>query len=445
MALKRALVVDDSRSARFALKRMLKTLKLEVDTVESAADAMVYLEDHLPDVIFMDHMMPDMNGFEAVKRIKDNPLTAIIPIMMYTSKGGDVYLSEARALGAVGIIRKTIAPVELKSSLVELGIIDDIPYQSTLIVDKAPQKKTDTDSFQNNSAQKSNALDSYVKDLHKLMDDQTIELHRSMWLGIESVSNEIFNRLNSDFEEKIEKIQAAPEKNSISNVPFYQNKLLISVYVISALLIVSVIFNMLLLSDIEQLESQQIETNDVYLDDLVESKISIEDDVKTGFELSRDDFIRWAHNKVIEYPFDEVALNENRLSNIEELINKAIKVNFKGKIILQTHVGEFCLKSDQVGDYMLADKELSIVDCDFIGNYIQPNDGLTSHQSMGFANYLSDVDMLREQGIAIEVTSIARRLALSKYPKKTPQTTADIWNKAARLNNRITVLLEPGF
>jgi len=129
MTLKRALIVDDSKSARFALKRMLKELKLEVDTVESAADAMLYLEDHLPDVIFMDHMMPGMDGFEAVKRIKKNPQTAVIPIMMYTSKAGDVYLSQARALGAVGIIRKTIAPVELKESLLELGIIDNVPHE----------------------------------------------------------------------------------------------------------------------------------------------------------------------------------------------------------------------------------------------------------------------------------------------------------------------------
>jgi len=109
---KSALVVDDSRSARFVLKRMLEELKLEVDTVESAADALDYLAHNDTDIIFMDHMMPGMDGFEAVKRIKENPQTAIIPIMMYTSKCGDVYLSQARALGAMGVIAKTIAPVE---------------------------------------------------------------------------------------------------------------------------------------------------------------------------------------------------------------------------------------------------------------------------------------------------------------------------------------------
>ena len=80
MAIKQALIVDDSKSARVVLKRMLIDLALNVDTVETAVDAIDYLVNHQPDVIFMDHMMPGIDGFEAVKLIKTNPNTASIPI-----------------------------------------------------------------------------------------------------------------------------------------------------------------------------------------------------------------------------------------------------------------------------------------------------------------------------------------------------------------------------
>jgi len=70
MAIKKALIVDDSKSARVLLKRMLVDLGLDVDTMNTADDALKYLIDHKPDVIFMDHMMPGMDGFEAVKHIK---------------------------------------------------------------------------------------------------------------------------------------------------------------------------------------------------------------------------------------------------------------------------------------------------------------------------------------------------------------------------------------
>ena len=101
---KTALIVDDSKSARVVLKKMLETHELNVDTAESAEDALEYLADHRPDVIFMDHLMPGMDGFEAVTAIKRNPDTATIPIMMYTSQEGEVYVGQARALGAVGVL-----------------------------------------------------------------------------------------------------------------------------------------------------------------------------------------------------------------------------------------------------------------------------------------------------------------------------------------------------
>ncbi|MDH3467725.1 MAG: response regulator, partial [Gammaproteobacteria bacterium] len=122
---KHALVVDDSRSARLVLRRMLEKHGLAVHALESATEALDFLAHNDPDVVFMDHMMPGMDGFEAVKAIKDNPETATIPVMMYTSKGGDLYLSQARALGAVGVLPKTVAPAELFESLKLLGLIEN--------------------------------------------------------------------------------------------------------------------------------------------------------------------------------------------------------------------------------------------------------------------------------------------------------------------------------
>ena len=84
MTVKRALVVDDSKSARAFLGRVLQRYSLEVEGVESAEQAMEYLAHHRPDVIFMDHLMPGMDGFQAVQAIKNDPRTATIPIMMYT-------------------------------------------------------------------------------------------------------------------------------------------------------------------------------------------------------------------------------------------------------------------------------------------------------------------------------------------------------------------------
>lgn len=106
MSVKHALVVDDSKSAGLALRRLLEQTKVAVDMAESAEAALKYLEANKPDVIFMDHIMPGMNGFEAAKAITGNPKTSSIPIIMYTSKDDAGYLESAKAHGAVGILPK---------------------------------------------------------------------------------------------------------------------------------------------------------------------------------------------------------------------------------------------------------------------------------------------------------------------------------------------------
>ena len=247
MSVKKSLVVDDSKSARAVLKRMLNNVGLEVDTVESATDAITYLEENCPDVIFMDHMMPDIDGFEAVKRIKSNPETAVIPILMYTSKDGEVYLSKARELGAVGIISKTISPVGLKESLFELGLVDDKQLDTTLVLDTPRENDVVIEKDTSVVSIDKNTRDIYLKDMQRLMDEQTIELHKSMWLGIESVSHEIFNRLKKEREDQIE--------NSVSLVEEKRN-IHWAIYLAVFLFVLSVLFNVSLSTQNRQLENE---------------------------------------------------------------------------------------------------------------------------------------------------------------------------------------------
>ena len=457
MAIKKALIVDDSKSARVVLKRMLIELALNVDTVETAVDALDYLENHQPDVIFMDHMMPGMDGFEAVKLIKTNPHSAVIPIMMYTSRGGDVYLSQARALGAVGVIPKTISPVGLKESLFKLGLIDDRRIderrtESALEVDEPVAGKTDKQVTKERVVTQHRDRGTFIDELERLMDDQTVELHKSMWLGVESVSHEIFNRLNSKLEQQYEKTQQVLQANNKTSWPLY---------IVSVLLVLSIIFNVRLLADNHQLEKNLLATNikqsfasderseeenladrQELMEPEQQEALLPDDQEILNLEILRE-FVAWAHNMVIEYPFNELALNDKRLPYIDALIKKALEAKYTGNIILQTHVGRFCMIRDPFGNYKLADDKLSITQCEYIGNNLQPNDAPSAHQSLSFANYLSEINYLNRKGIEVEVTNVSRSLEISKYPETAPQTKVEEWNLAAQINNRITVKLEP--
>src|SRR5690348_4391521 len=125
MGAKRALIVDDSKSARLFLARVLEKYDIDVDAAENAEAAIDYLTNNRPDVIFMDHMMPGMDGLQAVQAIKNDPRTATIPIMMYTSQEGELYLGQARALGAVGVLPKQIKPTDVSKVLYQLHLVPD--------------------------------------------------------------------------------------------------------------------------------------------------------------------------------------------------------------------------------------------------------------------------------------------------------------------------------
>ena len=73
----------------------------------------------------MDHLMPGMDGFQAVQAIKNNPRTATIPIMMYTSQEGELYLSQARALGAIGVLPKQTKHADVAKALEQLRLLGE--------------------------------------------------------------------------------------------------------------------------------------------------------------------------------------------------------------------------------------------------------------------------------------------------------------------------------
>lgn len=107
MSFNYALVVDDSKLARITLQRLLQKHNLEVDVAESGVAALEKIKSNKPDIIFMDHLMPELDGFEATQKIKADPATNHIPVIMCTGKEDtDNYDMEAKGIGASGTLSK---------------------------------------------------------------------------------------------------------------------------------------------------------------------------------------------------------------------------------------------------------------------------------------------------------------------------------------------------
>lgn len=116
MTYQTALVVDDSKLARVTLRKKLEGNGLTVEFADSAEQAYRKIPELAPDIIFMDHLMPDIDGFQATTHIRQ-VMGVKTPIIMCTGKEHDSYLQEALAIGANHILGKPPVDEDLEAVL----------------------------------------------------------------------------------------------------------------------------------------------------------------------------------------------------------------------------------------------------------------------------------------------------------------------------------------
>jgi CheY-like chemotaxis protein len=126
----RALIVDDSQIARYVLCGQLMRLGFEVDAANSAESALKQLTGPLPDVVFMDHLLPGMNGLEAVRRLRSQPRSSRVPIVMYTAQDTESYARKSREAGADDVFVKTEPESALTAILRNLELVTDDPAET---------------------------------------------------------------------------------------------------------------------------------------------------------------------------------------------------------------------------------------------------------------------------------------------------------------------------
>ena len=101
------LVCDDSKTCLQLVKKGLSK-EYHVITASSGYEAIAFAALYFPDVVIMDVMMYGMNGFEAIKKIKTNPVTKDIPVIFLSGLTDDKYVQQGLDLGAKMYIKKPV-------------------------------------------------------------------------------------------------------------------------------------------------------------------------------------------------------------------------------------------------------------------------------------------------------------------------------------------------
>ena len=109
----RVLIVDDSPSQLAAMKKIVDKLGHEVISAEDGALGVEVAKRELPDLILMDVVMPNLNGFQATRSISKDPTTSHIPIVLVTTKDQETDRVWGLRQGAKGYITKPVNEAQL--------------------------------------------------------------------------------------------------------------------------------------------------------------------------------------------------------------------------------------------------------------------------------------------------------------------------------------------
>jgi two-component system alkaline phosphatase synthesis response regulator PhoP len=109
----KVLVVDDEEYIQHILNFSFGAEGYDVLTASDGEEALKRARKDRPDVIVLDIMMPKMDGYEACKRLKSDPQTKNIPVILLTAKGRDVDRKLGTAAGADDYVVKPFSPGRL--------------------------------------------------------------------------------------------------------------------------------------------------------------------------------------------------------------------------------------------------------------------------------------------------------------------------------------------
>jgi len=109
----RVLIVEDEPDIRELVVHHLKREGYQVSVAASGEEALRQVQASPPDLVLLDLMMPAMNGLEVCRRLRQDPVTASLPIVMLTAKGDEVDRVLGLELGADDYVVKPFSPKEL--------------------------------------------------------------------------------------------------------------------------------------------------------------------------------------------------------------------------------------------------------------------------------------------------------------------------------------------
>jgi CheY-like chemotaxis protein len=433
MGAKRALIVDDSKSARLFLARVLEKYDIDVDSAETAEAAIDYLSANRPDVIFMDHLMPGMDGLQAVHAIKNDPRTATIPIMMYTSQEGELYLGQARALGAVGVLPKQIKPTDVSRVLYQLHLVPD--RRSSEQSGFTPLRPLEGVSSEPGMSPSGRAL------TESTLREHFAELRRAMVAGIDTQTDRITAEVRALLLEALPPPVpgAAPPRAPATPLAWIVACTALAIALISTALWWR---SVRVLEGVQQ-QLSQLRAGVAAPPGIAAAPAPVPAAAPAGAAPAAAAPVAQPaplpKPVVVPVPYGADALGGARLETIRTLLYRLARQKVAGVVEIRTFAGRFCLVGNALDGYSPAPDETLVSKCDLVGNPSEESLTAAQRTPLALANLIGEIRSASHGALDVQVASGDPGNVIAPYPVAVSDLTAGEWNRAGSANNRIEI------
>ncbi|MGV6851195.1 MAG: twitching motility response regulator PilG [bacterium] len=113
----KVMVIDDSKTIRRTAESLLKKEGCDVVTATDGFEALAKISDHKPNIIFVDIMMPRLDGYQTCALIKNNKIYRNTPVVMLSSKDGLFDKARGRIVGSEQYLTKPFTRAELLDAI----------------------------------------------------------------------------------------------------------------------------------------------------------------------------------------------------------------------------------------------------------------------------------------------------------------------------------------
>ena len=140
------LIVDDTRENIELLKAVLESRNYEVQTASSGAQALAAIKQSVPDLVVLDVMMPEMSGYEVCQAIRQDPITALLPVVMLTALDPALEKIKGLEAGADDFLSKPLNQAEL---LIRIESLLRISNMRKELQDKVSEQNIEIEDLNN--------------------------------------------------------------------------------------------------------------------------------------------------------------------------------------------------------------------------------------------------------------------------------------------------------